>query len=72
MDIAETRQLRLNFLISEIKLRAKLILKGLIVTIESDEIESLEQYLSNQQFSLNFSFEGKRSFTVSKFYWKHT
>jgi hypothetical protein len=67
MDIAETRQLRLNFLISEIKLRAKLILKGLIVTIESDEIESLEQYLSNQQFSLNFSFEGKRSFTVSKF-----
>lgn len=67
MDIAQTRQLRLNFLISEVKLRARLTLKGLIVTIESQEMESLEQYLSNQQFLVNLSLEGKRSFTLSKY-----
>jgi len=66
MDIAQTRQLRLNFLVSEKKLRAKLSLKGLVVTLESEEMKSLEQYLSNQQFLFNASLSGKLSFMVSK------
>ena len=66
MDIAQTRQLRLNFLVSEKKLRAKLSLKGLVVTLESEELKSLEQYLSNQQFLLNTSLIGKLSFMVSR------
>ena len=66
MEIAQTRQLRLNFLLSETKLRAKLSLKGLVVGIESEQIEILEQYLANQQFLLSTSLDGRRSFMVGK------